>query len=87
MFCMSEHEKDLQIGKLVEEYGHARGKLNQVAEKLNRFQASCQIINNHQPFQSLRMENGKLIFSCTDVSPFDRRYQQKRSQNSFAQHI
>jgi len=60
---MTEHEKDQQIGKLVEEYSHAKGKLNHVIEKLNQFQASCAIMANAQSFQSLRVQDGKLSFN------------------------
>jgi hypothetical protein len=69
MFCMTEHEKDQQIGKLAEEYSDARGKLNHVTEKLARFQSACQIIVNPQSFQSLRVEEGKLVFNKPPTQP------------------
>jgi hypothetical protein len=35
-YAMSDHEKYEQVGKLAEEVGHLKGKLNQVNEKLTR---------------------------------------------------
>jgi len=54
---------------LVEEYSHARGKLNHVIEKMSRFQASCQIISNAQSFQGLRAEDGKVVFTRSQAQP------------------
>ena len=75
MFCMTENEKAEQIGKLAEEYSHARGKLNHVQEKLNRMQSDMQALNNPQAFQSLRVENGEIKYN-----PFPAQYNQPVSK-------
>jgi hypothetical protein len=58
MFCMSEEEKREQIGALVEEYSHLKGKLAHVNEKLSRCQQSYVYVG--QNFQNVRVANGQL---------------------------
>lgn len=44
MYCMSEEEKEAQVGKLALEYSEVKGRLNHVEEKLNSFFVDAQTI-------------------------------------------
>ena len=58
MFCMSEQEKYVQVGRLAEEYGHIKGKLSHVQEKLNR--AGIAYTTVTQNFPNLTVVAGRL---------------------------
>jgi ABC-type phosphate transport system auxiliary subunit len=58
---MSEHEKELQIGKLAEEYSNLKGELNHVSEKMTRAQQAYQQLANLNAFNTLRVINGILV--------------------------
>jgi hypothetical protein len=58
MFCMTEHEKYEQVGRLAEEYSQLKGELNHVQEKLNRAQGAY--IFAGQQFVNLRIIEGRL---------------------------
>ena len=67
---MTENEKAEQIGRLAEEYSRVRGKLNHIIEKLNHLQSLYSILSNPQTFQSLRIENGKLLLTPNPAFPY-----------------
>jgi hypothetical protein len=59
MFCMTEHDKYEQVGRLVEEYSQLKGELNHVQEKLNRAQAAYSFAGPN--FGTLRIQDGQLV--------------------------
>jgi len=68
MFCMSEHEKYEQVGRLAEEYSEVKGKLNHIQEKLMRSQQVYQQLANVNFFNSLRIVDGVLQYIIPRVN-------------------
>lgn len=58
---MSEHEEQLNIGRLIEEMNHAKEKLNHVNEKLRQAHADWTYVSQPNVFQVLHAAEGKII--------------------------
>jgi hypothetical protein len=69
MFCMSEHEKREQIGKLAEEYSELKGKLGHVQERLLRSQQAYLMVGNQNAFANLKVQDGKLLTTGNPSNP------------------
>jgi hypothetical protein len=66
-YVMSEHEKYEQVGRLAEEVGHLKGKLNEINEKLMRaFDAYSRMAQSQTP-QNWSVQQDAL--SVVAVSP------------------
>jgi hypothetical protein len=62
MYCMSEHEKYEQVGRLAEEYSELKGHLAHVQEKLSLAQQDYVAASQGpQGVTGLRVMNGKLV--------------------------
>ena len=61
MFCMTEHEKYEQVGRLAEEVSHLKGELNHINEKLNQAYYAYQAMVQGQNFNAWSVKDGKLI--------------------------
>lgn len=59
MFCMSEEEKFMQIGRLAEEYSRFKEELNHVEKKVARVRQVY--IFTTQNFQNLLVQGDKLV--------------------------
>jgi hypothetical protein len=61
MFCMTEHEKALQIGHLAEEYSNLKGELNHLEEKVGRVGRAYAFMGTGATFQNINVQLGALI--------------------------
>ena len=58
---MSEHEKQIQIGKLAEEVSRLRGELNHINEKLQRANSAYVRMQQSGGFTTWKVVDGKLV--------------------------
>ena len=58
---MSEHEKELQIGRVVEEVARLQGELNHVNEKLGRAFTAYSYLAQQNAWSQLRVHNDQLL--------------------------
>ena len=61
MYAMTEHEKDEQIARLVEEVSRLRGELNHINEKLNQAYLAYSAVSQGQTANSWSVKDGKLV--------------------------
>jgi hypothetical protein len=70
MYCMSEEEKEAQVGKLALEYSEVKGRLNHIEEKLQRFLLDCKHVAHPQGNTSmLRVVSEKPVMAVNPPQP------------------